>query len=111
MKSVLLAVILLSGISIGAFANNIYVKYRGSVDVDNGHFQKINLKNSSLVKNIYYDESNKYLLVRLKNTYYHYCSIPSSIVTQWQQSPSLGRYYNHNIKGNYDCRVNPVPSY
>ena len=97
--------------SIGAFAKNINVKYRGTVNVDNGHFQKINLKSSSLIKDMYYDKSNKYLIVRLKNTYYHYCSIPSSASAQWTQSSSLGRYYNHNIKGNYDCRVNPIPNY
>ena len=94
-----------------SFSETVYVKYRGSVDVDNGNFSHLQLKSSSLIKDMYYDKNNKYLLVRLKNTYYHYCSILSSVVTHWRQSPSLGRYYNHNIKGNYDCRVNPIPSY
>ena len=111
MKKLLLASILLIGLGSGAFAKDIYVKYRGTVDVDNGHFQQLNLKRSSLVKNMYYDKGNSYLLVKLKSTYYHYCSIPQSIVSDWRSSSSLGRYYNYNIKGNYNCRVHPVPSY
>ena len=94
-----------------SFSETVYVKYRGAVKVDNGHFSHLQLKSSSLVKDMYYDKKNKYLLVRLKSTYYHYCSIPSSVVTQWKQSSSLGRYYNSYIRGNYDCRINPMPSY
>ena len=94
-----------------SFSETIYVKYRGTVNVDNGHFSRLDLKSSSLIKDMHYDKNNKYLLVRLKNTYYHYCSIPSRVVTQWKQSTSLGRYYNQNIKGNYDCRANPIPNY
>ena len=111
MRKILLATILLIGLSSSAFAKDIYVKYRGTVDVSNGHFQQLGLKRSSLVKNMYYDRGNSYLLVRLKSTYYHYCSIPQGVVSDWRNSSSLGRYYNRNIKGNYDCRVNPVPNY
>ena len=93
------------------FSETIYVKYRGTVDVDNGHFTHLKLKSSSLIKDMYYDKNNKYLLVQLKHTYYHYCSIPNSVVNSWIESPSLGRYYNSFIKGNYDCRVYPTPSY
>jgi len=111
MKNILLASLLLIGLGSNAFAKDIYVKYRGTVDVSNGHFQQLGLNRSSLVKNMYYDQGNSYLLVRLKSTYYHYCSIPQGVVSDWRSSSSLGRYYNRNIKGNYDCRVNPVPNY
>lgn len=92
-------------------AETIYIKYKGYVDVDNGHFTHLKLKHSSLVKDMYYDSNSKYLLVRLKNTYYHYCAIPNNIVGQWMESSSLGRYYNSYIRGNYDCRINPIPRY
>lgn len=94
-----------------SFSETVYVKYRGDVNVDNGHFSHMSIKPSSLVKDMYYDKDNKYLLVRLKHTYYHYCSIPNDAVSRWVESSSLGRYYNSYIKGNYDCRVFPVPSY
>lgn len=32
-------------------------------------------------------------------------------VNAWVDAPSLGKYYNANIKGNYDCRINPTPEY
>ncbi len=89
----------------------IHVKYRGIVDVDNGHFEHLNIGSSSYVNNMFYDDGNQYLLVQLKNTYYHYCSITSSIIYSWIDSSSLGRYYNQNIKGNYSCQNNPVPQY
>lgn len=92
-------------------AETIYVKYRGNVDVDNGHFSRLQLKNSHLVKDMYYDSSNEYLLVRLKNTYYHYCSIPNNVVDMWVKSSSLGKFYKSFVKGNYDCRIYPIPSY
>lgn len=93
------------------FSETIYVKYRGAIDVDNGHFSHLQLKNSTLVKDMYYDKNHEYLLVRLKHTYYHYCSIPHNVVRRWIESPSLGRFYNSYIKGNYDCRIYPVPRY
>ncbi len=111
MKKLLLASMLLIGLGSNAFAKDIYVKYRGTVDVSNGYFQHLSLKSSSFINDMYYDSDNNYLLVQLKSTYYHYCSIPQSVVSDWRSSSSLGRYYNRNIKGNYDCRVNPVPSY
>jgi len=93
-------------------AKTIYVKYRDTpVNIDNGHFKHLALKSSSFVNNMYYDKGNSYLLVQLRSTYYHYCSIPQNVINIWTNAKSLGRFYNNNIKGNYDCRVNPVPRY
>jgi hypothetical protein len=69
------------------------------------------LKPSSLVQEIYYDAESHYLLVSLNGTFYHYCGIPSNVVTAWVDAPSLGSFYNASVKGRFDCRVNPVPSY
>ncbi len=111
MKKFLMTSILLISISSSAFAKDIFVKYRSTVDVSNGYFQHLSLKDSKLIKSMYYDRDNSYLLVQLKSTYYHYCSIPKGVISDWRGSSSLGKYYNHKIKGNYDCRVNPVPQY
>jgi hypothetical protein len=92
-------------------AQQVYVKYRGMVDVGNGHLQSYNLKPSSLVQKIYYDPPNNYLIVSLNGTYYHYCGIPKNIVDRWISADSLGRFYGSYVKGNYDCRVYPVPEY
>ena len=91
--------------------NAVYVKYRGIVDTNNGHFKHYDLSSSSLVNDLYYDSENRYVVVQLKSTYYHYCSVPSYVVDNWVSSYSLGRYYLQNIKGNYDCRYNFMPTY
>jgi hypothetical protein len=95
----------------GIYAQDVNVKYRGPVNVDNGHFVEYPLKQSSIVKAIYYDEPNEYLLVSLNGTFYHYCSIPMYVVNDWVGAPSLGGYYNAKVKGGYDCRINPTPEY
>ena len=89
----------------------ITVKYYGTVEVNDDNFQELELKPSSFVHEMYYDKNNNYLLVRLKNTYYHYCSIPSRVINDWASSSSLGRYYNSNIRGNYSCENKSVPQY
>ena len=101
-----------------AFGAELYVKYRGTVDTElvnkrtgRPHFKEINLKGSSLVKGMYYDQEHSYLLVRLRNSWYHYCGIPQKEVRNWQSSQSLGSYYHSYIKGRYDCRTSFVPRY
>lgn len=91
-------------------AETINVKYR-PIPVDSKHFQEISLKESTLVKRILFDDSKKYLLVKLNKTFYHYCSINNNVVNNWIKADSLGKFYAINIKGNYDCRLNPVPEY
>lgn len=106
--------VLLVGLALSILANarDVYVKYRSDpVDVDNGHFQEQTLKSSSLVQHIFYDSGNEYLLVDLNGTYYHYCGIGSGVVASWVSAPSLGSFYSSNVKGRFDCRINPVPSY
>ena len=81
------------------------------VKVDNQQLKYQSIQSSSLVKDMYYDSANKYLIVKLKETYYHYCGISPNIVSNWINSSSLGSYYLYEIKGNYDCRIYPVPKY
>lgn len=101
-----------------AFSADIYVKYRGIVDTEmvnkrtgRPYFDELRLKSSSLVKGMYYDQENNYLLVQLRNTWYHYCEIPPKEVRSWQYSQSLGSHYHSFIKGGYDCRTGFVPKY
>jgi len=93
-------------------ARTIVVKYRDTpVDIDNGHFEELRLKPSSLVMEMFYDKEGNYLLVSLKNTFYHYCGIDKQVINTWVNSGSLGRFYLNNIKGNFDCRIYPIPRY
>ena len=107
----MIKLLLIVFLSLSVSAKDIYVKYRGYVNVDNGYLKHLNIGYSSKVKDMYYDKTNNYLLVKLNSTYYHYCGINQSVVNQWTTTSSLGRYYLKNIKGNYDCRIYPMPMY
>jgi hypothetical protein len=97
------------GASHTVLAETVVVKYRRPVDLS--HFSCPATKSSSLVQRLCYDAREKYLLVSLNGVYYHYCGVPQHLVTAWQAADSLGRFYNAEVKGSYDCRSGHVPSY
>jgi hypothetical protein len=101
--------ILQVAIPIFATAETVLVKYRGAVDL--APFECESTPQSSVVKRLCYDSKEKYVIVNLSGTYYHYCEVPANIVRDWRKAESLGSYYNQHIKGQYDCRVLYVPQY
>lgn len=90
-------------------AETVYVKYRGPVNLS--PFECDWISRSSLVKRLCYDKKEAYVIVNLNGTYYHYCEVPSNVVAAWHNAESMGRFYNANMKGRYDCRVLRVPLY
>lgn len=87
-------------------AEVVYVKYRGALDLEGFECK---FTSSSFVKRICYQRGKQYLLVQLKDTYYHYCRIPSLVVEAWHSASSLGNFYLDQIRGRYDCRQGGVP--
>jgi hypothetical protein len=51
------------------------------------------------------------MLTNLTGTYYHYCEIDASVVSALMEAESIGRFYNTNIKGHFDCRTHKMPTY
>lgn len=96
---------------IGSVANaeSVYVKYRGNVDLQ--PFKCESISHSSLVNRVCYDKKEQYMIIGLRGTYYHYCEISQDVVSNLLTAESMGQYYNQYIKGNYDCRVNRMPTY
>lgn len=93
-------------------SNYISVKYRNTpVDINHQRWEKLNTSKSSFVNGAWYDSQNKYMIINLSGTNYHYCGLPSSIWSSFKSASSFGTYFNSKIKGNYDCRINPVPDY
>jgi hypothetical protein len=90
-------------------AETVMVKYRGPVDL--APFNCEWVSRSSVVNRLCYDIKEKYVVVNLSGTYYHYCEVPANVVSGWRQADSMGRYYNAVVKGRYDCRVLRVPPY
>lgn len=91
-----------------ARAESVYVKYRGNVDLSS--FGCTYVTGSSFIRRVCYDQGNRYMLILLNETYYHYCAIDAGTVTSLLNAHSMGAFYNASIRGNFDCRINPVPS-
>ena len=89
------------------FAESVLVKYKGVTSLQG---YSCTATQSSFVHRICYLKSEKYLVVLLGDTYYHYCSVPEVVHSSWLSASSKGSYYGRAIKGNYDCRVHGVPT-
>lgn len=85
------------------------VKYRGPVDL--APFSCEWTPQSSVVKRLCYDRKERYAVVNLAGTYYHHCEIPPGVLAAWRNAESLGRFYNAQVKGRFDCRVLRMPEY
>jgi KTSC domain len=51
------------------------------------------------------------MIVKLDETYYHYCDVDKATVDAFLAADSMGRCYNANIKGHFDCLTAHVPNY
>ena len=89
----------------------IYVKYRtnGPVNIHASNFEPLN-SSGSTVRGAWYDSSQEYMIINLNDTYYQYCGVPAS-TWDWLKSVDSDAYYQTDIRGNFDCRVNHVPDY
>jgi hypothetical protein len=92
-----------------ADAESVYVKYRGEVGLKS--FNCTDISRSSFIQRVCYDRRNEYMLISLNGAFYHYCEIDAGTVASLVNAPSMGRFYNASIKGQFDCRVHRVPAY
>lgn len=89
----------------------VKIKYRDDkVNISASNFESLD-KSDSNVKGAWYDSSNEYMVIKLSGTYYHYCGMPSSAWGGFKTTSSPYEYYQDSIKGNFDCRENPIPRY
>ena len=93
----------------GASAETVLVKYRGPADL--ARMTCDTITRSSFINRLCYDAKEMYVVVALDTTYYHYCGVPADVVANWRVADSMGRFYNAQIKGRYDCRHGHVPDY
>lgn len=89
------------------------VKYRNCPVAVSPIFESMSADeiDSSFINGAYYDRANGYLLLKLRDTWYHYCGVPEGVWEAFQKAESKGRFYNAHIRGIYDCRVYPVTRY
>jgi hypothetical protein len=72
------------------YAESVYVKYRGEVDL--ALFDCTDISRSSFIRRVCYDRGNEYMLISLNGTFYHYCEIDPDIVSFLLNAPSMGRF-------------------
>ena len=92
----------------------VSVKYRGSVPLDT--FSCVQTPDSSVIGRICYDATERYMIVLVRQTYYHYCEVDADTVAAFVGAPSAGKFYNRYIRGEgsggpFDCRTRRVPEY
>lgn len=92
----------------------VEVEYRGNVDLK--PFNCTDITRSSFISRVCYDEINQYMLIQLELTYFHYCELPTATLNALLEAPSMGQFFDKNIKGTgadgpYDCRTRRIPQY
>ncbi len=95
-----------------AKAETVQVKYHGIVLLD--AFTCADVKESSDVSRICYDKAERYMLIQLKTTYYHYCEIDAATMVNLQRASSKQQFFETHIRGSgsdgpFDCRTHPIP--
>jgi hypothetical protein len=101
-------------LSTSVSAETVNVKYRRVVDLTS--FACTDTPRSSFIQRVCYDKAHSYMLINLRGTYYHYCELPVATFDAFVTAPSMGQFYNQNIKGTgsdgpFDCRTHKVPAY
>jgi hypothetical protein len=98
-----------------AFAECVTVKYRDTpVCLDT--FECTETPQSSFVREICFDAAKSYMLIKLNETWYHYCSVDRASINNLLKGPSVGHNYNEifrshgSVHGPFDCRDHPVPN-
>jgi hypothetical protein len=74
-----------------ARAEAVDVKYHGRVSLDS--FACTDVKEGSDVSRICYDAAERYMVIRLKATYYHYCAIDPATVQSLQMASSKRQFF------------------
>lgn len=81
-------------------------------DIKSANFkieENINTSRSTFVEGAsYYSCDGKigYLLINIRNTEYIHQNVPITLWKNFKQADSFGKFYNFNIKGNYNLLIN-----
>ena len=78
-------------ISSWAIAEEVDVKYRGRLDL--APFKCTDVTRSSFIRRVCYDKRERYMLISLNGTYYHYCNIPEGTVAALMSSEFDGALF------------------
>jgi KTSC domain len=95
----------------------ICVKY-GPCHLDVSTFTCTDTPRSSFVRRVCYDAAKSFMVIKLKESWYPYCTIDAATVQALITADSVGSFYNARIRsgpdgshGPFDCRDHPMPEY
>ena len=77
-------------------AETVDVEDRGSVDLR--AFDCHDITRSSVISRVCYDAENRRMLVQRHAVYRQYCDLPKDTLDAFLNAPSMGRFFNANIK-------------
>jgi len=80
-----------------ADAETVNVEHGGVVDLT--PFVCQDVTRSSRVNRVCYDAANQTMIVQLNSVYSQYCNVPEATRDGFLDAPSMGQYFNANIKG------------
>ncbi len=88
-------------------AETVNVESVGAVDL--APFACQDITRSSVVNRVCYDAANRRMIVQANVAWSQYCDVPEAVRDNFLNAPSMGQYYNANIKGSetagqYQCR-------
>lgn len=60
-------------------------------------------ESSSVVGEVIYNPDTSTMTAELQGRIYNYCSVPERVYQAWKGAASKGKFYNEQIKANFDC--------
>ena len=70
---------------------------RGRIDLNS--FECRDITRSSILQRVCYDRAERHIIVAIKGAYDEYCNLPIETFDALMGAPSMGQFFNRNIKG------------
>src|SRR5437868_9704015 len=106
--------ILLAGLAGATWTDAETVNVQHGAAVNLAPFACQDITRSSIVNRVCYDAASRQMIVQANAAWWQYCGVPEAVRDGFLSAPSMGRYYNANIKGSetagpYECRAQHTP--
>jgi len=101
-----LAILLAQLVTAPIVSETVDTGERGLVDL--GTFECRDITRSTVLQRVCYDRAQQDLIVSVGGAYDRYCGVTADMVERLVGAPSMGRFFNQNIKreaisGRYEC--------
>jgi|SRR4051812_42387065 hypothetical protein len=83
-------------------SETINVRDRGPVDLR--AFECRDINRSSIVQRVCYDHEQHIMIVGIRGAYDLYCDLPAETFNALMGAPSMGQFFNRNIRDAPDAR-------